>query len=61
MTSDWQGGLLQGRARIEKPDGTVYEGDVVAGLREGQGIYTTTDGMRHEGPGARARSTVPAR
>ncbi len=41
--------------RIKLPNGDLYEGEVVDGVRTGQGVYTWSDGYRYEGQFANNR------
>ena len=44
LTGDWFDGLVTGKAEYVRPDGKFYEGDLVEGKMEGQGILYEEEG-----------------
>jgi hypothetical protein len=40
---------LHGQGKLVWPDGCTYQGNFVAGLREGLGVHTSADGSVHNG------------
>ena len=45
LTGDWFDGLVTGKAEYVRPDGKFYEGELVEGKMEGQGILYEEEGQ----------------
>lgn len=49
VSGQWRDGLLHGRGKFNHISGDRYEGNFVAGLRNGLGAYTWANGNMFEG------------